>query len=107
MALRVDLNDQLHRDAFVLLELDQPVEELLPQPIAGHVVVGDEERIDALPMVLAHDLLEIVCCAESTLAALHVDDGAERTLERTAAPEVEARAATFVARQRIGRKTWR
>jgi hypothetical protein len=47
-------------DALVLLELDQPVEEVLPVLVAGHVVVGDEERRDALLVVLADDRLEIV-----------------------------------------------
>jgi hypothetical protein len=72
-------------DALVLLELDQPVEEVLPVLVAGHVVVGDEERRDALLVVLAHDRLEVVGGAEPALAALHVDDGAERALERAAA----------------------
>src|SRR5207248_9632249 len=85
MALGVDLDDQLNRDAFVLLELDQPVEEFLPQLVAGHVVVGDEERVDALPVVVANDRLEIVGAAEAALATLHVNDGAERALERTSA----------------------
>ena len=70
-----------------------PVEELFPVAVAGHVVVGDEERRDALLVVLADDRLEIVGVAEPALAALHVDDGAERALERAAAAEVEARHA--------------
>src|SRR5262249_58237801 len=85
------------------------VEELLPQFSAGHVVVGDEERRYALPGILAHDCLEIVGGAEAALAALHVDDGAERALERAAAGQVEARLAALVARQRLGRqrRRWR
>ena len=71
----VDLDDQGHLDTLVLLELDQPVEEVLPMLVAGHVVVGDEERRDALLVVLADDGLEVVGVAEAALAALHVDDG--------------------------------
>src|SRR6185369_13780378 len=90
MALGVDLDDQRHLDALVLPELDQPVEELLPVLVAGHVVVGDEERRDATLVVVADDSLEVVGSAEAALAALHVDDGAERALEGAAAAEVEA-----------------
>ena len=81
-----------------------PVEELFPMLVAGHVVVGDEERRDALPVVLADDRLEIVGVAEPALAALHVDDGAERALERAAAAEIEARLLALVAGQRGGRQ---
>ena len=77
MALGVDLDDQRYADAFVLPQLDQPVEEEFPVLVAGHVVVGDEERRDALLVVLAHDRFEIVGSAKAALAALHVDDGAE------------------------------
>ena len=107
MALGVDLDDQGDGDALVLLELDQPVEEVLPMLVAGHVVVGDEERRDALLVVLADDRLEVVGAAEAALAALHVDDGAERALERAAAAEIEARTAAFVARERRGRQAGR
>ena len=99
MALRVDLDDQGHFDAFVLAQLDQPVEEVLPVAVARHVVVGDEERADALLVVLADDRLEVVGTAEAALAALHVDDGAERALERAATAEIEARHAALVLGQ--------
>ena len=72
-------------------QLDQPVEERLPVAVAGEIVVGDEEALDALRVVLADDPLEIVGRAEAALAALHVDDGAERALVRAAAAEIEAR----------------
>ena len=107
MTLRIDLDDQGQFDALVLLELDQPVEELLPVLVAGHVVVGDEERGDALPVVVAHDGFEIVGGAEAALAALDIDDGAERALERAAAAKIEARDAPFVARERRRRKAGR
>ena len=104
VALGVDLDDQGHLDALVLLELDQPVEELFPVLVAGHVVVGDEERRDALLVVLADDRFEVVGAAEAALAALHVDDGAERALERAAAAEIEARLAALVAGERRRRQ---
>ena len=107
MALGVDLDDERDVDALVLAQLDQPVEELLPVLVAGHVVVGDEERPDALRVVLADDRLEIVGAAEAALAALHVDDGAERALERAAAAEIEARHAAFDARDRRRRQAGR
>jgi hypothetical protein len=59
--------------------------------VAGEVVVGDEEPLDALGMVLADDLLQVVRRAEAALAALDVDDGAEGALIGTAASEVDAR----------------
>ena len=73
-----------------LAQLDQAVEDLLPQPVAREIVVGDEELGDALRPVLAHHLLDVVGRAVTRLAALHVDDRAERALERAAAPGVEA-----------------
>ena len=107
MALGVDLDDQGELDALVLLQLDEPVEEVFPMLVAGHVVVSDEERRDALLVVVADDRFEIVGCAEAALAALHVDDGAERALERAAAAEIEARHAALVARQRRRRQARR
>src|SRR6516165_1153493 len=58
--------------------------------IAGEIVVGDEEALDALVVVVADDFLEIVGRTVAALAALHVDDGAERALIRAAAAEVDA-----------------
>jgi hypothetical protein len=58
-------------------------------------------------MVLADDRLEVFGAAEPALAALHVDDGAERALERTAAAEIEARLLAGVAFQRRRRQVRR
>src|SRR5208337_457186 len=90
VALRVDLDGEADMDALALLELDDPVEQDLPIRVAGEIVVGDEEPVDALRLVGADDLFEIVGGAEAALAALHVDDGAERALIGTAAAEVDA-----------------
>ena len=43
----------------------------------AEVVVGDEELVDALRPIEAHQIFDIVGCAESRFAALHVDDGTE------------------------------
>ncbi len=51
--------------------------------------------------ILAHDDFEIVGRAEAALAALHVDDGAERALERAAAAQIETRAPALRAPHRI------
>jgi hypothetical protein len=53
------------------------------------IVVGNEEAIDTLLVVLAQDAFDIVGTAAPRFAALYVDDGAERTLERAAAAGVE------------------
>ena len=50
-----------------------------------------KNRLMPCGIVLADDLLEIVGGAEAALAALHVDDGAERALVGAAAAEVDAR----------------
>ena len=89
---------------FAVAQLDQAVEQRFPVAVAGEIVVGDEEALDALRVVLAHDAFEIVGGAEPALAALHVDDGAERALVGAAAAEIDARqragrAAHMLARQ--------
>src|SRR5277367_1989565 len=87
VAERVDLDGEAAVDALVL-KLDHPVEQDLPVAVAGEIVVGDEEPVDALLPVLANDLFQIVGRAEAALAALYVDDGAERALIGAAAPKV-------------------
>ena len=87
---RVDLEDQFELHA-LLLHRDQPVDDRLPVAVAREVVVGDEEFAHALRDVFTHDRLDIVGRAEARFAALDVDDGAERALERAAAASIEAR----------------
>ena len=82
----------------LLAHLDQAVEDRLPVPVAGEIVVGDEEAVDALGQVDAHHPLDVVGVAPARLAPLHVDDRAEAALERAAAPGVEARASRRSAR---------
>ena len=89
MAHGVDLNDELDVQLLLLAHGDQAVEDLFPVGVAGEVVVGDEEAVDALGEVAAHDLFDIVRRAAARLAPLHVDDGAERAQKRAAAAGVE------------------
>ena len=103
VAQRVHLDGEADVHAF-LAQRDHPVEQRFPVAVAGEIVVGDEEALDALRDVLADDLLQIVGRAEAALAALHVDDGAERALIGAAAAEIDAgqragRAAHMLARQ--------
>ena len=72
--------------------------------VAGEIVVGDEEPLDALGVVEAHDPLQIVGRAEPALAPLHVDDGAERALVGAAAAEIDARQRARGAPHVLGRQ---
>jgi hypothetical protein len=57
--------------------------------VTGEIVVGDEKALDILRDVLADDLLQVIRRAEPTLASLHIDNGAERALVRTAAAQID------------------
>src|SRR5215831_18610551 len=92
MTQRIDLNHQTERDPLLFAQPDKAVEDRLPPAVAGEVVVGDEELADALRPVATDKPLDIVGAAISRLAALDVDDRAERTLIRTSAPSVETGA---------------
>ena len=63
--------------AVALAQLDQAVEDRLPVPVAGEIVVGDEEPEDARRAVWRAPALDVVGVAPARLAALHVDDRAE------------------------------
>ena len=78
------------RNLVDLAQLDETIEDRLPFPIAGKIVVGEEETGNALLPVFADDVLDIVGAARARLAALDIDDGAERALIRTAAARIEA-----------------
>ena len=90
VAERVDLQQEPDLEALLLAQFDQPIEDRLPVAVAGEIVVGDEEPRDPLRGIGAHDRFHVVGRAIARLAALHVDDGAERALERAAASGVEA-----------------
>ena len=85
----VHLDDELDVEFLIFAQVDQPVEDRFPVHIAGEVIVGDEEPIDALCNVVANNLLDVICSPPPGLAALHIDDGAERAKKRTATPRVE------------------
>ncbi len=104
VAKRIDLDGEADLRELAVAQLDQPVEQRLPVAVAGEIVVGDEEALDALGVVLAHDPLEIVRRAEPALAALHVDDGAERALVGAAAAEIDARQRAGGAAHVLARK---
>src|SRR2546427_6886219 len=92
VAKRVDLDHQAERNPALLPEFDQAIEDRLPLLVAREIVVGDEEFVYALLPVEPHEMLDVVGRAVARLAALHIDDRAERALVRTAAARVEARA---------------
>ena len=89
VAQRVDLDQEAHVHAVFLAQFDDAVEDRLPVLVAGEIVVGNEEAVDAVVVVLAQDALDVVRRAPPRFPALHIDDGAERALERAAAPGVE------------------
>src|SRR6202044_3391965 len=98
VAKRVDLDHQSKRDSSVLTQLDQAVEDRFPILVARKIIVGDEEFVDALRPIEAHQMLHVIGGTIARFAALHVDDRAERALVRTAAASVKTRAQPEGAR---------
>ena len=94
MAQRIDLDRETDLQPLAEPQPDHPVEQRLPMPVAREIVVGDEEPLDPLRIILADRAFEIVGGAEPALAPLYVDDRAERALVGAAAPEIEARQRT-------------
>ena len=104
----IDLDGKTETGELGLAQMDEAIEQQFPISIAREIVIGNEESLDALRMILAHDLFEVVGRAEAAFAALHIDDGTERTLVGTAATEVDAGKRTrstshVLARQKRGR----
>jgi hypothetical protein len=91
VAQRVHLDRKADLQAFADPQLDHPVKQRFPMAIAREIVVGDKESPVALAVVFADRAFEIVGGAKPALAALDVDDRAERTLVGAAAAEIEAR----------------
>ena len=104
MAERVDLDAEADVQAVLFAQLDDPVEDRFPVLVAGEIVVGDEEAVDALLIIHAQDLLDAVGRAIARLASLHVDDGAERALKRATAAGVEARHVADGALDEVDRQ---
>src|SRR6266849_3516288 len=90
MTKRVDLNHQADRNLIDLAQLREPIVERFPLLVPGEIVVRDEVAGNTLCPIFANDLLDVVRRPKARLAALHVDDGAERALERAATAGVEA-----------------
>src|SRR6266852_4923771 len=91
VAQRVDLDHQTDFDALLRAQFDDAVEDGLPVLVAGEIVVGDEEAVNAFRPVLPDDVLDVVRRAASRFPSLHVDDGAERALVWAAAAGIEGR----------------
>ena len=91
-------------EPLLLAQFDQSIENRLPVLVAGEIVVRDEEARDVLSGVLPDDAFDVVGAPIARLAALNVDDGAERTLERTAAARVEGRQDAVVATNEAARQ---
>src|SRR6185437_5172440 len=82
---------------------------MISQSLLREIVVGDEEAVQSVGDVAADDLLDVVGRAAARLAALHVDDGAERALVGAAAAGVEARLGAAGALDALARqkRDWR
>ena len=91
VAERIDLDGEAEVHAFIFRISIRRSKSGSQSRVAGEIVVGDEEAVDALRLVLAQDAFEIVGVAEAALAPLDIDDGAEGALIGAAAPEIEAR----------------
>src|SRR5215831_6086675 len=91
MAQGIDLDHKPDLQALAEAQLDHAVKQRFPMPVAREIVVGDEEALDTLNIVLADNPLQVVRRSESALAPLHVNDGAERALVRTASAQIGAR----------------
>src|SRR6516162_7322195 len=82
---RVHLYREADLQALADPQLDHPIKERLPMAIAREVIIGDEEPSVTLAVVFTDRALEIVRRAKPALAALDVDDRAERALVGAAA----------------------
>ena len=86
----VDLHHELQGNVLFVLQVRQRVEDGFPIFVAREIVVGEEIKGDSVGLVIAADGLgDVFGGAETHFAALHVDDGAEGALERTAAAAIE------------------
>src|SRR5437588_5593163 len=55
-----NLDHQAERNPVLLPEFDQAIEDRLPLLVAREIVVGNEEFVDALLPVEAHEMLDVV-----------------------------------------------
>ena len=59
----------MERELLVAAHRDQPVEDRLPVLVAREIVVGDEEMVDAVGEIGAHDALDVVGASGSAICA--------------------------------------
>src|SRR5262245_55598759 len=59
VAERIHLDDEADIELLGLAQVYQAVEDPLAVPVAGKIVVGDEETSHAFGVIEAHDLLDI------------------------------------------------
>ncbi len=90
MAKRVHLDEERQLDLLDRTQANEAIEDRLPIFVPCKIVVGDEEVVQPLRHVRAHDRLDVVGRTAARFSTLDIDDGAERTLERTAASRVKA-----------------
>lgn len=89
VAQRIDLDDEVEVELFHLTHLDQPIHDRLPILVAGKIVIGDEEAVDALRQVGPDDFFDVIGRTASRFAALYIDDGVEAALVGTAPARVK------------------
>ena len=104
VAERIDLNGEPDVHALLDAQFDHAVKQRFPVVIAGEIVVGNEESLDALGVVRADRFFEVVGRAIAALATLNIDDGAEGALVGAAPAQIDARhrsgcAADVLTRQ--------
>ena len=90
VAERIDLNEQRKVDVLAQAQIDQPIKDRFPIFVAREIVIGDEKIVETLGEVFADDLLDVVRRTAARFVSLHIDDGAEGTLEWATATGVEA-----------------
>src|SRR5262249_8261936 len=77
VAKRVDLDRKTKFVEFGCFQIDQAIKQNFPVTVAREIIIRDEETLNALGMVLAHNFFEVIRRAKPALAPLHVDDRAE------------------------------
>ena len=90
-----------------LAQLYDAIEDRLPVLVASEVVIGDNKVADALSPVQPNQDLNIVRRPPTGFAPLHIDDRAERALERAPAAGVEACVMADCAAHDTGRQNRR
>ena len=94
MAERVDLDGELEPHTELLAKLGDPVEDRIPVPVCGPVVVRQKVLANAALEIGADQTLDIIGGPMARRTTLNVDDRAEAAQERAATTGVEARPDT-------------